>query len=369
MSKRKNALPQPVTGVASLAPYQQGKSEIAGVKTPLKLSSNESLFGPSPAAIEAYEKLSSRLFEYPNGAQTELRNALAEVHGLDATRIVCGNGSDELICLLIRVLAGPGDDIVISEFSFAMAFLHSQVQGVNVISVAEPAPAYAPDVDALLNAVTENTRMVVIASPNNPMGKYLPAAELARLQAGLPPDVALLVDGAYADYVIEPDFDDGAGLVEAHENVVMTRTLSKLYGLAGLRIGWAYMPHRILDFVQRIRTPFNTNAAALAAAAAAVRDTGHAEKVREINEHELRRLEKALGDIQIDVIPSYSNSYMMSFSGEGKAAGGACDFLEKNGIIPRPVNAGGPDAFLRLTVGRPADNDAVIRVLTDYMKS
>ncbi len=366
---RDSQLPQPLPGVARLSPYKQGKSSIDGVSKPLKLSSNESLYGPSPAAVAAYRDLSDTLHEYPNGAQTELRDAIAEVHKLDANRIVCGNGSDELICLLIRTLAGPGDNIVMSEFSFAMVGLHAGVQGVDVTTVPEPAPSYAPDVDALLAAVTDNTRMLVIASPNNPMGKYLDRESLQRLHQGLPSHVVLLIDGAYADYVDQEDFDDGAGLVEKNENVVMTRTFSKLYALAGLRIGWAYLPERLLDFVQRIRTPFNANAAALAAATAAVRDTEHAAYVRDMNNSELRRLSAALTECGIDLIESFANSYMMRFPETGKTAALACEALEENGIIPRPVGAGGPDACLRLTVGRPEDNDAVIAVLRQFMSA
>ena len=369
MSNHKRQRPEPVPGVAQLAPYRQGKSEISGVAEPLKLSSNESLYGPSPKAIEAYRAVGRRLYEYPNGDQTELRRAIAEVHGLDADRIVCSNGSDELISLLIRALVGSGDQVVISEYAFAMAFLHAQVQGAEIVKVREPSPMLRPDVDALLDAVTDTTRMVIIASPNNPIGRYLPKDELERLHAGLRRDIVLLIDGAYADYVDAADFDSGAGLVAANENVVMTRTFSKLYGLAGLRIGWGYLSDCLLDYVQRIRTPFNANSAALAAATAAVRDTEHAAHVRASNNRELGRISAALKDLGIDVLDSFSNSYMMLFADPAKTADEACRYLEARGIIPRPVDAGGPAACLRLTVGRPADNDAVIAALDDFMKA
>ncbi|MGV3482196.1 MAG: pyridoxal phosphate-dependent aminotransferase [Sphingobium sp.] len=362
-----DARPRPLPAIAGLAPYRQGKIALDDVAQPLKLSSNESMLGPSPRALEAYRALASDLQLYPDGSQSALRAAIGEVHGIDPDRIVCGNGSDELIQLLIRTYAGPGDDVVLSQFSFAMAFVHSIAQGANAISVAEP--GLRPDVDGLLAALTPNTRMVVLASPNNPVGQYLPRDELMRLHAGLPGEVILLLDSAYADYVDAPDYEAGAVLVGAHDNVVMTRTFSKLYGLAGLRIGWMYAPPAIVDMVQRIRTPFNGNAAALAAAEAAVRDVDYAAMVRAENNAELARIAKALDLAGIEVIPSSANFYLVRFPAAGRDPEGAAHSLEARGIIPRPVSAGGPEAALRISVGRPHQNDRVIQALTDYMAS
>jgi histidinol-phosphate aminotransferase len=367
MSTLPSGKPAPLPGIAKLAPYKQGKATLSNVAEPLKLSSNESMLGPSPKALAAYQATGASLHLYPDGSQQALRSAIAEVHGLDEARIVCGNGSDELIQFVIRAYAGPGDDVVLSQYSFAMAFVHTIAQGANAIWVDEP--EMKPDVDALLTAVTPKTKMVVLASPNNPVGQYLPRAELLRLQAGLPSHVILLLDSAYADYVMAEDYEAGAALVEAHDNVVMTRTFSKLYGLAGLRIGWMYAPEAVIDMVQRIRTPFNANAAALAAAEAAVRDTEHAALARDENTAELARISEALSAVGIDVVPSVANFYLIRFPMEGRDPQGAAGHLEANGIIPRPVNAGGPEASLRISVGRPHQNDRVIAALRDYVNA
>lgn len=358
--------PVAVRSIANLAPYKQGKSALADIAEPLKLSSNESMVGPSPRALAAYGDAAASLQLYPDGSQSALRRAIAEVHGLDADKIVCGNGSDELIQLVIRAYAGPGDDVVISQYSFAMAFVHAIAQGANVITVDEP--DLRPDADALLAAVTPRTKLVVLASPNNPVGQYIARDDLRRLQAGLPGDAVLLIDSAYADYVDAPDFEAGAALVDAHDNVVMTRTFSKLYGLAGLRIGWMYAPPSIIDSVQRIRTPFNASGPATAAAEAAVRDVGHAAMVAAENRTELARIAAALTATGIEVISSVANFYLIRFPQADRDPVGAARHLEGKGIIPRPVNAGGPDKVLRITVGRPDQNDRVIAALADYMK-
>ena len=358
--------PVPTAGVASLAPYQQGKQAIAGVTDPLKLSSNESMAGPSPKAIDAYRDMAGKLALYPDGSQRALREALAEVHGINVDGIVCGNGSEELIQLLIRAFVAAGDDVVLSQYSFAMAFIHATAQGARLIVADEP--DLRPDVDLILAAVTPATKMVIVASPNNPVGQYLPARELGRLVEGLPTDVILLLDGAYADYVDADDFDAGERYVEARDNVVVTRTFSKLYGLAGLRIGWMYAPPGIVDAVQRIRTPFNGNAAALAAAEAAARDTGYADAIRQENNIELSRIAAAFAGSGIEFIPSSANFYLLRFSDADHDAAGAGAFLEADGIIPRPVHAGGPAGCLRITVGRPHQNDRVIASLLAYMQ-
>lgn len=358
--------PVPVSGIERLAPYQQGKSTLGDIAKPLKLSSNESMIGPSPKALAAYRACAATLSLYPDGAQHALRAAIAEVHGLDADRIVCGNGSDELIQLVIRAYVGAGDDVVLSQYSFAMAFVHTIAQGANAIAVEEP--ALRPDVDGLLAAITPRTKMVVLASPNNPVGQYLPREELVRLHAGLPPHVLLLLDSAYADYVEAPDYEAGAALVEQHDNVVMTRTFSKLYGLAGLRIGWMYAPAPVMAMVQRIRTPFNANGPALAAAEAAVRDTEHAAFVRHENAVEFRRITEALTAAGMEVVPSAANFYLIRFPQAGRDPDGAARHLEAQGIIPRPVNAGGPEASLRITIGRPDQNDRVIAALREYVR-
>jgi histidinol-phosphate aminotransferase len=361
--------PEPNPGLLGLAPFRQGKGEIKGHTNPVKLSANESHHGPSPLALEAYRDRADALYRYPDGAQDELRQAIAATFGLRVDGIVCGNGSDELLQLLIRAYVRPGDEVVFSRHSFAMAIVHATAQGATVVIAEEP--WLRPDADSMLNAVTAKTRVVILASPNNPVGQYIPRDELLRLRSSLPPDVLLIIDSAYADYVLAADFESGQSLVDAGSSTVMTRTFSKLYGLAGLRIGWAYAPPNIVDAVQRIRTPFNASADAMAAAAAAVRDVTYSAFVRDYNGAELRRISAAILALgaAIEFVPSYANFYLLRFVDGVHTPEGAAAALERNGIIPRPVAAGGPEHCLRITVGLNHENDAVLRVLRDYMAS
>jgi histidinol-phosphate aminotransferase len=357
--------PRPRPGVLQTAPYVQGASSIEGIEQPIKLSSNESPLGPSPNAIAAYQAAATRLFRYPDGGQQELRTAIAEVFGLEAGRLVFGNGSDEVIQLLIRAYAGPGDDVVLSQYSFSMCRTHALAQGANVITASEPDCRIS--VDRLLAAVTPATRLVALASPNNPCGTFLPRAELARLHAGLPADVLLLIDAAYADYVVDPDYDCGFDLARTAGNVVVTRTFSKLYGLAALRIGWGYGPPAVIDSLQRIRTPFNTNAAALAAAAAAVRDREYARRVRDHNLRWLERLLKECTKLGLHITPSAANFVLIHFAAPPHDALQAKKFLVARGVIPRALGAGAPDNTLRVTIGLDHENEALLAALAEFL--
>lgn len=355
---------EPRPGVLRLAPYQQGQSEIEGVAEPIKLSSNESSQGPSPDAIEAYLQIAQQLNRYPDGAQTALREAIADVHGLDPARIICGNGSDELIQLMARAYVGYGHEALLSENGFVMSSIHCTAQGAAIVTA--PEKDYRVDVDAMLERVSEKTRFCTIANPNNPTGTYLTGDELRRLHAGLPDNCLLLIDGAYAEYVTADDYEDGRALVDAAENVVMTRTFSKIYGLPSLRIGWAYCSQSVADLVQRIRTPFNTNGPALAAATAAIKDTDWIEDIRRHNSEWRERIAQSLAELDIEVIPSQANFYLLRFAeNSGKSGTEAAAFLQSRGIIPRP--AGGSDQFLRITIGLDHENQAVLDALTDYL--
>jgi histidinol-phosphate aminotransferase len=364
------SVPAPKPEVLRLAPFQQGKGELASCAIPIKLSANESHLGPSPLAIEAYNSAANTLYRYPDGSQSALRQAIAATFNLSPEKIVCGNGSDELLQLLIRAYVRPGDEVVFSRYSFAMAMVHATAQGANLVIAEEP--QLRPDTDQLLGAVTAKTRLVLLASPNNPVGQYLSKFELWRLYRGLPTDVLLIVDSAYADYVVADDFEAGSALVDAGCNAVMTRTFSKLYGLAGLRIGWAYAPANVIDAVQRIRTPFNASADAMAAAAAAVRDTNYCAYVREFNAREVERIRTAIAGKRfsgIEFVPTATNFYLLRFVDGIHTAAGAAAALERKGIIPRPVGAGGPENCLRITVGLSHENEAVLSVLAEYIKS
>ena len=358
--------PKPRPEILQISPYVQGKSQISGQANPIKLSSNESSFGPSPLAIDAYKSCASSLHRYPDGSQLQLRQAIADVHNLDPDKVICGNGSDELLDLIYRAYLCAGDEIILSTNHFVMCALYAQIQGAKIVLADED--NYITIVDDLLSKVTEKTRMVTLANPNNPTGTYLNIEQIRQIHAGLPSDVLFVIDGAYAEYVITNDFDSGTSLVDNFNNVIVTRTFSKIYGMSSLRIGWAYCPSEIIDILQRIRSPFNTNGPALAMAIEAVKDTKYIDSIKEHTTGWQKRLQEELSALSITVVPSVTNFYLLEFNQtEGKSAVQAAAFLESDDIIPRLVTNADGDKVLRITVGLDAENEAVINSLTKYM--
>ena len=252
--------PQP--GILEIALYQGGESKLPGHAKPLKLSSNENPDGPSPRAVDAYRAAAGSLHLYPSTDHAALRAAIGEVHGLDPVRVICGAGSDEIIAFLAQAYAGPGGEVIHTEHGFGMYRIAALAAGARPVEV--PERERRTDVDAILAACSARTALVFVANPNNPTGTMIGAEEIARLAEGVPPQALLVLDGAYAEYV--EGFDGHAALVEARDNVVMTRTFSKIYGLGGLRIGFGYGPAHVIDVLNRVRGPFNLSTAALEAA-------------------------------------------------------------------------------------------------------
>ena len=364
-SERKKPFPRPV--ICSLPRYQPRKNQPGNHFEPIRLSHNESVYGPSPKALAAYQAVVKMLHRYPDGAQHELRQALAEVHNLDIDRIICGNGSEELLGLLILAYLGEADELLLSENHFIMCPVYGRTQGADIILA--PEDNYRISIASILERVSEKTRMVIIANPNTPTGTCITGREVERLHGNLPEDVLLIIDGAYMEYMVTDDAAVCLRLGDESENVVITRTFSKIYGLAGLRVGWAYCPAHVIDTLQRIRSPFNTNCAALAAAAAAVRDIEYTNSIREKNVNSLRRISTALTALGLRVIPSVANFYLTSFAGsENKNAADAAQYLESRNIMPKPVNRADTKDVLRISVGNNVENDAVIAALTEYMK-
>ncbi len=359
--------PHPRPGVLRTSPYVPGAREVDGSIHVVKLSSNESPLGPSPCAIAAYHAVAPALFRYPDAAQSGLRTAIGTAYGVDSRRVVCGNGSDEVLSLLIRAYSGPGDDVIVSQYAFTMCFTHVHAQGADL--VVAPEPEYRISVREILARVNDRTRLVIVANPNNPCGSYLPAADLERLHAGLPDDVLLIIDAAYSEYVTAPDYESGIALAHQADNIVVTHTFSKLYGLAGLRIGWGYGPASIMETLNRIRTPFNANAAALAAAEAALSDREHIVRVREHTRRWRTRLSQACAEMGLEVVPSVTNFILIMLPPGSRNAAAATAHLHSRGIIPRPLGAGGPENALRITIGLESDNLAVIAALHDFMGS
>ena len=274
--------PTPRPGVLKITPYISGESSIAGVKKIAKLSANENLLGPSPRAIAAYHAAANSLHYYPDSHYTALRRAIGCFYGLDSERIICGCGSDEILSLLGHAYAGPGDEIVYSQHGFLLYPLITHSVGATPVVALET--NLCTSVNSILSCVTPRTKIVYIANPNNPTGTYLPAWEMARLHRNLPSSVLLVIDAAYAEYVSEKDYTAGIDVVDSGANTVMTRTFSKCYGLASLRLGWAYGPPAIIDALNRIRGPFNISTPAQVAGIAALEDTAYTASTRAHNE-------------------------------------------------------------------------------------
>ncbi|SOH92926.1 histidinol-phosphate aminotransferase [Monaibacterium marinum] len=353
-------------GIMSVTPYVGGEGKTHGANHVTKLSSNENLLGPSPRAVEAYREISGNLATYPDGGHTALRQAIADVHGLHADRIICGAGSDEILSLLCQAYAGQGTEIVHTEHGFAMYAIYAKVAGSTPVVVKED--TRHTDVDALLAAVTDRTRLMFVANPNNPTGTLIPDAEIERLADSLPPHVLLVMDGAYAEFVREPGYDGYASLVKQRENVVMTRTFSKVYGLGALRVGWAFGPEHVIDVLGRVRGPFNVTSAALAAAEVAVRDTEWTEHCVIQNEVWREWLARQLARAGIPSDPSHGNFICARFP-DAATAHAADEALRKRGLIVRDVQGYNLPGCLRITIGDETATRAVADTLTQFMAS
>ncbi|HLM37963.1 MAG TPA: histidinol-phosphate transaminase [Microvirga sp.] len=357
--------PEPRPGIMQIEAYVPGKSAAAGVAKIHKLSSNETPLGPSPRAVEAVRS-ADHLELYPDGSATRLREAIGAKYGLDPRRIVCGAGSDELLSLITHAYVGPGDEGIFSEHGFLVYRI--AILAAGGVPVVAPEKDYRADVDAILARVTDRTRIVYLANPNNPTGTYLPFDEVKRLHAGLPPQVVLVLDAAYAEYVRRNDYEAGLELVATAENVAMTRTFSKIYGLAYLRLGWMVAPAHMVDAVNRIRGPFNLNGPAMEAGIAAIQDDAHVASAVEHNEQWLAWLAREIGGLGLEVTPSVGNFLLVHFPKEaGKTAKEADAFLSSRGLILRRIDAYGlPDA-LRLTVGGEEANRLVVETLREFL--
>jgi len=358
--------PVPRPGILDIAAYVPGKEHAPGIARVYKLSSNETPLGASPKAIEAFKNAAGNLERYPDGQAHELREAIAAVHGLNPANIMCGNGSDELLGLLCHVYLGAGDEAIITEHGFLVYKI--QIMGAGATPVTVKEKDHAVDVDAILAAVTPKTKMVFIANPGNPTGTYVPVSEIRRLQAALPKDAVLVLDAAYAEYVRRNDYESGIEIVSSNANVVMTRTFSKVYGLAALRVGWMYAPAEIIDALNRVRGPFNMNAPAISAGAAAVRDQAHVQEAVAFNLMWIEKLKGALETIGLTVTPSVANFILIHFpDADGKRAADADEFLTSRGYVLRAVKGYGFPNALRMSVGPEEANRGVIESLGEFM--
>jgi histidinol-phosphate aminotransferase len=358
--------PQPRKGVLEIDAYVPGKSTAPGLAKVFKLSSNETPLGPSPKAIAAYNAVGKHLEDYPDGSASDLRNAIGRVFGLDPARIVCGAGSDDLLNLLARAYLADGDEAIHTTHGFLVYPIATL--GTGATPVVAPEKHYTADVDAILKRVTPKTKMVFLANPNNPTGTYIPFDEVKRLHQGLPAHVLFVLDAAYAEYVQRNDYEAGLELVATSENVVMTRTFSKIHGLAALRLGWMYGPAHVIDAINRIRGPFNVNGPAIAAGIAAIEDAAHQQRAREHNGKWLAWLTEEIARLGLEVTPSAANFILIHFAQEkGRTAADANAFLIKRGLILRQVAAYQLPHALRMSVGTEEANRLVVKALTEFV--
>ncbi|HYD24717.1 MAG TPA: histidinol-phosphate transaminase [Croceibacterium sp.] len=354
--------------IAAIHAYVPGRSQGADGRELVKLSANENPLGTSPRALEARAAAAGPA-EYPDPASTELRAALGERHGIDPARIACGTGSDELLNLAAQAFAGPGDEVIYVRYGFAVYDIAARRCGATV--VVAPDRDFGADVDALLGCVTGRTRVVFLANPNNPTGVYLPRDELARLHAGLPASVLLVVDQAYADYLAPGVDDGGLALAAAHGNVLVTRTFSKIYGLAGERVGWATGAPALIEALNRIRGPFNVTVSGQRAAVAALADQAFVDASREHNRAERARfveVVEGLGNHGLRAVPSEANFVLVLFEG-ALTAEAALAGLAQRGYAVRHLPGQGLPQGLRITIGRREDMDAVSAALREMAEA
>lgn len=361
--------PSPKGWIAAIAPYVPGKATSDDGRPVAKLSANENPLGTGMAAREAFARASADLATYPDPAATRLREAIAQVHGLDPARVIYGTGSDELLHIAASAYAGPGDEILYVRYGFSVYDIAARRVGAT--PVVAPDSDYGTDVDALLACVTGRTRVVFVANPNNPTGTMTPRAEIARLHAGLPSDVLLVLDQAYAEYLEAGEDDGGLDLARSAPNVLVTRTFSKIFGLAAERIGWGYASAPVIEALHRIRAPFNVTSAGQAAAAAAIADAEWVEASRDHN----RRWRQwfcdeigSMGNHGLSVVPSKANFVLLLFDGK-LTAEAAYQELMRGGYATRWLPGQGLPNALRITIGTEAQMRAVAGLLREMAEA
>jgi histidinol-phosphate aminotransferase len=354
---------RPRSEILDIHPYTPGISKIEGVNRVIKLSANEGAFGPPPGVAAAVASLAESFHRYPDGEAAALRQAIGARFGLDPANITCGAGSDDMLYLLCHIFGGAGTELIMTAHGFSIFEIAGRLAGCRVIKV--PEHNRTTDVDAILAAVTPATRLVFVANPNNPTGTFIPTAETERLRRNLPPEVVLVLDAAYAEYVDRPDYDPGVRLVESTPNTVMTRTFSKIFGLGGLRLGWGYAPAAVVENLNRVRAPFNVSLIAHDAGIAALAEQGWVEKSRAHNSAERARMTKSLHDAGFGVTPSEGN-FILADCGSRDGAAGADAALRSAGVIVRRVDGYGLPHCLRITIGLTHENDVAIRALRDF---
>ena len=352
--------------IMQISPYVPGESKLETEFKLRQLAANEAPLGPSPKAVEAAQDSVRGAHRYPDGGAVALREKIAERFGFPAKNLICGAGSDELIALICQAFTGEGSEVLYSQHGFLMYKISALASGAT--PVAAPETDLRMNVNNMIDAVTDRTKVVFIANPNNPTGSYSTAEELERLHAALPPSTLLVIDAAYSEYVDADDYADGSDLVARHNNVVMTRTFSKLFGLAALRIGWAYASEEVVDILNRVRGPFNVSVPAQAAATAALDDWDWAMDAKRLNNRLLPAVVQRLRGMGIKVYDSVGNFILIDFEDEDRAKQ-ADTYLRTQGIVARGVGGYGLPTCLRMTIGTEEDMDFLFGALSRFLES
>ena len=344
--------------------YKPGKAKIGGDKKVINLSSNEKALGSSPKAIDAFKNHIEDVMRYADGSSSNLREALGAKNNIDPERIVCGTGSDEILSFLTSAFAGVGDEIIYSEHGFLMYPISAQRVGARAVKAIEK--NLKTDIEQILTRITSKTKIVFIANPNNPTGSYLTKSEIEKLIAGTPKNVLIVLDHAYEEFVDEADYPNAIELVNQHDNVVLTRTFSKIYGLASLRIGWCYSSLEIANILNKVRGPFNVGGPAQVAAVAALEDEEFFQASRNHNKKWLKILFEEFAKIKsIKAHPSIANFILLDFDNI-ELCKKANDLLLSEGIIMREMQAYGLGNCLRMTIGTEAENLQVLEILKEF---
>lgn len=359
---------KPKGPLADVGYYMVGISTLAGFEHPIKLSSNESPLGMSPAACAAAQKSIAEGHLYPEVDTEALALAIAERYSLEPARMAFGPGSDELLQRIVNTFAGPGEELIHSKNAYMQFPIYARLAGATAVAANDNDFRY--DVDSILSHVNASTRIVLIANPDNPSGTYLSAAEIRRLHAGLPDDVLLIIDAAYEEFANQDDYESGTRLVHEFDNVIVTRTFSKVYGMAGLRLGWCYGPVELIDTLIKIGPSFPVNTASYAAGIEAIKDTAHLDTVLAHNQRWITEFSARLTEMGLKVYPSQTNFMLVEFpSTPAKSAAAANGYLNQNGIIPRQFAIDDFSNKLRFTVGNDAGMQKTLQVLADFMRS
>lgn len=357
--------PKAKQGIMDIAPYVGGEAKAAGVTRLVRLASNENALGASPKAVAAYKKLGGALFRYPDGSALALRQAIAKTWKIASPdNIVCGAGSDELINLLLKAYAGPGDEVLYSRYGFLMYPIGAQAVGATPVWANEK--DLRTDVRVLAAKVTQRTKIVFLANPNNPTGSYIDQEEVAWLHSQLPPHVLLVIDAAYAEFVTGKDYSAGDDLVRKFDNVIVLRTFSKIYGLAAVRLGWGHCPDNIAAVLNRVRGPFNVSAPAQAAGIAALADKGFLARSRAHNTKWRKWLAAELVKLGVTPHPSVGNFILVDFGPQAEAVRLG---LKERGVLVRQMGAYGLPHHLRITIGSATDMRLFKRHLAAVLKA